>query len=104
MRYDIARTQDGEWEEDELLSLVIDECYHQCEAIRQNMAQGRDLAWIDKTLCHEDNLCQHVLNGNTPLVEKYDTLGGLDPFTDWLADTVSAAIDANRYKGYIKEG
>lgn len=38
--YKIPVTHDGEWEEDELLSLVMDECYRVCKRLNEDIAKG----------------------------------------------------------------
>ena len=97
--YKIPITSDGEWEEDELLSLVMDECYRGCERLNEDIAQGVNIAWYDNSLLYASNLYQEVA-GEISMVDKYDELGGLDHFEDWMREEVNKTVEGNRYKHY----
>ena len=97
--YKIPITSDGEWEEDELLSLVMDECYRVCERLNEDIAQGVNIAWYDNSLLYASNLYQEVA-GEISMVDKYDELGGLDQFEDWMREEVNKTVEGNRYKHY----
>ena len=97
--YKIPITSDGEWEEDELLSLVMDECYRVCERLNEDIAQGVNIAWYDNSLLYASNLYQEVA-GEISMVDKYDELGGLDQFENWMREEVNKTVEGNRYKHY----
>ena len=97
--YKIPITSDGEWEEDELLSLVMDECYRVCERLNEDIAQGVNIAWDDNSLLYASNLYQEVA-GEISMVDKYDELGGLDQFENWMREEVNKTVEGNRYKHY----
>lgn len=97
----VIRTKDGEWEEDELIGLCQDECYYRCDEIQQDMKQGKNVVWLDKTLLNPIDLYVAVF-GNLCLCDKYDELGGLDAFENWLGDEVGKKIAANKYQYYVE--
>ena len=97
--YKTPVTNDGEWEEDELLSLVMDECYRVCERLNEDIAEGVNIAWYDNSLLYASNLYQEVA-GEIFMVDKYDELGGLDQFEDWMREEVNKTVEGNRYKHY----
>lgn len=97
----IPITNDGEWEEDELLSLVMDECHRVCGRINQDIIRGVNIAWSNKLLLHAGALCQQVVGENS-LVDIYDTRDGLLGFEEWMRSTVREIVDGNRYKHYLK--
>lgn len=97
----VPTTSDGEWEEDELLSLVMDQCFHRCEAINADIAKGINTMWYDTSLNYCGNMCQKVV-GDDSLVSMYDELGGLEQFEKFIAAKVEEVVEANRYKGYIR--
>lgn len=99
--YCITRTKDGEWEEDELIVLCQDECYFRCEEIQQDISQGKNVAWRDKTLLNPMDLFIHVF-GDICLCDKYNELGGLNAFENWLSDEVCNKIAANKYQHYVE--
>lgn len=97
--YKTPITSDGEWEEDELLSLVMDECYRVCKRLNEDIAKGVNVAWYDNSLLYAGNLCQKAVGENS-MVDKYNELGGLDQFEDWMREEVNKTVENNRYKHY----
>lgn len=97
---EILRTKDGEWEEEELAGLCRDECLSQCDQIHEDMKQGKNMLWLDKTLLNTMDLYVATF-GDICLVDKYDELSGLEQFENWMCDAIAAKIQANKFKGYI---
>lgn len=96
----ILHTKDGEWEEDELAGLCKDQCYHKCNQLQQDIKQGKNVVWMDKTLLNPMDLYVAVF-GNTCLCDKYDELGGLAEFEAWADSEIRERIADNKYKHYM---
>lgn len=104
MNKDIVMTDDGEWDEDELLSLVMDECYRICNRLNGDIAKGINVAWYDNSLLYAENLCQKVTYYKS-MVDIYNSQGDtpgkcLEGFEQWIKDTISMVVDSNRYRHY----
>lgn len=95
-------TGDGEWEEDELLSLVMDACYIICKKQNEDITKGINVIWYDNSLLYAGNLCQKAMEDEGSLVDKYDELGGLEQFENWMNMKIKTVVDTNKYK-YYKE-
>lgn len=93
-------TADKQWEEDELAGLCKDQCYYKCNQIQQDMKQGKNVVWYDKTLLNPIDLYVAVF-GNVCLCDKYDELGGLTAFETWMYDEICKKIADNKYKHYV---
>ena len=100
MNNGIATTRDGEWTEDELLGLVMDECLVSCVNLKELMAKGVSVVWYDRSLLHEEILCQRVTDGKS-MVDIYDEVHGLEGFEGWINTAISNEVASNRYKHYI---
>lgn len=105
-------TKDGEWEEDELHSLIMDLCMDKCKDLAADIAAGKNMAWEDKSLLYDGPLCQKITEytGDQSLVDIYDSTEAetanskIDLFLVWVNNTIKKVVDNNRYHGYIKDG
>lgn len=105
MNSGIATTRDGEWTEDELLGLVMDACLAVCVDIREDIARGVNVVWYDKSLLHEEIICQKVTDGKS-MVDIYDLSANtpnecLVGFEGWMNTAISNEVASNQYKHYI---
>lgn len=96
----VAVTNDEEWDEDELLSLVMDACYKICKKLNEGIKHGINTAWYDNSLLHDGNLCQKIMENEGSLVDRYNELGGLEQFEDWIGLKIDAVVKSNKYQYY----